>query len=150
MSIIERAAEFGMIIHVKIGMTELQKPAHLPLGTARRDVLGMVGVSEIGGGRGQHQNLGSVLTLLAVAWRANEKGDIIFARRFAVILAALYVKRIGATFEIGWYGDVDRSLPAGIIDIIVVKMDGAVMLRLARPAVILTVPVPAFHAARRQ
>src|SRR5262245_55010127 len=150
MGIVERGAELGMIIHVEIGMAELQEPAHLPLGAPRRDVLGMICVSEIGCGRGKHQDLGAVLTPPAVARWTYEEGDIILARRLAVILAALYMERIGPALEIGRNGNVDRSLPAGVIDVIVVEMDGAIVLRLPRPAMLLASPVPAFHAARRK
>ncbi len=40
--------------------------------------------------------------------------------------------------------------PTGVIEIVVVEMDGAVLVGLARPIVLLAGPVPALHGAGRQ
>ena len=95
MGIIERAAELGMVIHIKIGMTELQKAPHLTLGTSRGDVLAVIGVSQIGRRRRQYEDLGPISTVAPVARGEDEEGNVVLAGRFAVILAAFYMQRIG-------------------------------------------------------
>ena len=87
MAVIKRAAEFGMVIHIEVGVAELQEARHLPLGAARGDVLAMIGIGEIGGGRSQYQDLRSAHPGIALARRAHEKGDILLARRLPITLA---------------------------------------------------------------
>src|SRR6266545_6643921 len=60
------------------------------------------------------------------------------------------MQRIGPALEIIRYREFDGSLPARIIEIIAVEMDGTIMFGLPRPAMLLTGPVPALHAAGRQ
>src|SRR5436309_537108 len=60
------------------------------------------------------------------------------------------MQRIGTALEIIRYREFDRRLPARIIEIIAVEMDGAIVFGLPRPAMLLAGPVPALHAAGRQ
>src|SRR4029079_7667760 len=137
MRVIERAAELGVVIHIEIGVAELQEAAHLPLSTAGSDVLGMIGVSEIGSRWREHQNFGPVFACFALARRANEEGDIVLARRLAAVLSAFSMERRGSALEIGREGEVDRGLPARIIDVVAVEMDGAILFGLPCPAMLL-------------
>jgi hypothetical protein len=87
MGVVLRTAEFGVVVHVEIGMPEGQKPTHLPLGTPRRNVFRVVAIGEIGHGRRQHENGWALAALRFFARRADEERDVGLARRGFVAVA---------------------------------------------------------------
>src|SRR5262249_18536459 len=100
-TIIERAAKLGMVIHVKIGMAKLEEPAHGALRLARGDVLGMIGIGHVGAGGGEEGDLPAVSPFA----RCDKEGDVVLARRRLITFARADMEGVRAAWEIG--GNLD-------------------------------------------
>ena len=140
MAVVERGADFGMVVHPEIGMAEGQQPPHLPLGEPRGDVLGMIGIGHVGASGRQQEDRRAVLALGRRPRRPDEEGEIVLARRPLVAFAAGDMQRIGAAAEIPGDRQRNGSLPARVVEVALVKVDGAVVLGLAGPAMFFARP----------
>ena len=56
----------------------------------------VIGIGDVGAGRGEEGELGPVHPAFGIARRPDEEGEVILARRRGVALAAFDVQRIGA------------------------------------------------------
>src|SRR5450755_2569177 len=97
MAVVERPAEFGMIVKIKIGMTKREQPIHLQFGAARRNMFAMVGIGQIRRGRGQESDFGHMRAVVAAAPRwPYEKSQIILTRGRGVTFAGADMQGIWA------------------------------------------------------
>ena len=57
MAVIEGAAEFGVTVQIDVRVAEWQQPVHLEFGAASSDVLAMIRIGHVGGGRREKGDL---------------------------------------------------------------------------------------------
>ena len=127
MAVIERTAELGMIIHVEIGMAELEKTADGALGLAGGDVLGVIGAYRAGGC--QECDAPALGTFA----RRDEEGDVVLP--VAVSSSPDLACRAGAALGAdGILSEADGS--QRVIEIIMMEVDGAIVLGLQGPAML--------------
>ena len=148
-AVVEGAAEFGVVVHVEVGMAEREEAVHQRLGTARGDVLAVVGIGDIGAGRGEKGDFRAA-SRGGMARRADEERQVVLAGRLLVACPGADMQGVGAALEVVGYVEGDRGLPAGVVEVVVVEVDGAVLLGPPCPVVLLAGPVPALHGAGRQ
>ena len=123
--------------------------AHHHLGRLGLDVVVIVGVGHVGGGRCQEGELRPTLLPLGAAWRSHEEGDVVFLG--AVLgVARPDVRRIGAGAQIVRHGQLEIHLPAGVVEVVLVEVDGTIVLRPPPPAMLLAGPIEALHGPRRE
>ncbi len=99
----------------------------------------VVGIGLIGEGRGQERDRCKRPLLL----RQNIERQPIFTR------IAGEMQRIGAAAQIVGYCPGEIRLPAAVSQVVVVKVDGAIVMRCVTPALLATAPARADHGARR-
>src|SRR5436190_9305426 len=127
-------------------MAELQEAADRALGLAGGDVLAMIGIGHIGAGRGEE---GDLVALRALG-RRHEEWDVVFAGSGLVAVARADVQCVWAAWQVRRDLDPHRRLPAGVVKVVMMEMDGSVMLGPERPAMFGAVPVMTRHGTGRQ
>src|SRR5258708_7954445 len=98
---------------------------------ARHGPMGLVGIGEVGKGGDEEYRLGARDS----GARPDEERDVIF------MIALPQSRRVDAAARIS--GDLpdEIGLPARVLNVIVMEMDGAVLLRRVREVYFLAVPV---------
>src|SRR5687768_3137471 len=105
----------------------------------------MVGIGHVGAGRCEK---GNFLALASFAWN-NKERNVILARCTFVTFPGANMQCVGAAPQVRRNAQRDGWLPSGVVKIVVVKMDRAIMFGLGGPAMFRPVPIVAFHGARR-
>src|ERR1700730_7785318 len=122
-----------MIVKIKIGMPKGQQPVHLQLRASRGDVLAMIGIGNVGSGRCKKRDFRYLRPTLPIAPWANKKREVTLARGAFVACSATDVQRIRAALDILRQRDAYAGVPSGVIDVVMVKVNRIVVLRLAPP-----------------
>ncbi len=147
--VVQRIAELAALLKVEIAHLIDQKAAHQHLGLLAVQMVMIVGVRQVAGDRREERRLGPADLAFGSARRTDEERDVVLLGT-VLCVAAPDVRRIRSAPEA--LRDVERKvgLPAGVVQIVLVEMDCAVLFGPLGPADGLRGPVPALHGARRQ
>src|SRR6516162_3520518 len=122
-----------MLVEIDVRVAELKQPVHLKFCAARGNVLAMVGIGEVGGGRRQQNDLGTSAARMSLPGRSNEERKIFFSGCAFITVTAADMQRIRTAAEVGGQHHVHAGLPAQVVNVVVVEMDAAVLLRALPP-----------------
>src|SRR5262245_41988824 len=85
-----------------------------------------------------------------LARRADEEGEIVLACGILVAVAAAHMQGVRAAADVGRKNDFHARLPTQVVDVVVMKVDGAILFGATAPVMGFAVPVRSLHRASRQ
>ncbi len=131
----------GAIDRVLIGVVRISTPtSDTPMISLIRIAARVIGIGLVSEGRGEESDRGK----RPLSGRQDVKGQPILAR------FAFEMERIGAALQAGRNRPSEARLPAAIVEIVVVEMDGAIITGSVPPAHLAPAPASADDGARRQ
>ncbi len=139
--VVGRAAQLRVIHEQEVGGVHDRQRADIELGRTRPHARAVVRVGEVGRGGGQERHPGP--------GPAARRPHVEHHPEFRAP-GRLEPERIDATARIVGNGQRQARGPARVVEVIVVKVNGPVLLRRAAPVHLATIPVVAGHRAFRR